>query len=117
MLNTIQHYLSMGCDKVTAEYFAAGRKKIVGVVPNDDYTLTLTFDNGERRIYDVKPLIKDNTVFAPLKLMQNFNRVYLDENACAAWNIDPVIDSRAIWSNKIDLCADSCYMNSVPAEK
>ena len=36
-------------DKKTAEYFASGRRKIIGVVSNDDYTLILTFDNGETR--------------------------------------------------------------------
>ena len=31
------------------EYYAAGRRKIMGVEPNADFTLTLSFDNGERR--------------------------------------------------------------------
>lgn len=117
MQNTIPYYLSLGCDERTAEYLAAGRRKIVGVIPNEDHTLTLTFDNGERRIYDVRPLIEDNTVFAPLALWNNFKRVYIDENGCAAWDIDPSIDSRKIWGNKVDLCADSCYMDSAPANK
>ena len=46
------------------EYFNSGRKKLVGVKPNSDYTLLLEYDNGEKRLYDVKPL---DGVFAALK--------------------------------------------------
>ena len=53
MKKDINYYLSMGMDQKTAEYFVSGRKKIVAVTPNDDFTLTLTFDNGEKRIYDI----------------------------------------------------------------
>lgn len=49
-----------------AEYFSKGRRTIVSVVANDDYTLTLGFDNGEKRLYDVAPLIKQDTVFENL---------------------------------------------------
>lgn len=58
MANTVEFYLSMVSDRRTAEYFAGGKKRIVGVVPNDDFTLTLRFDNGERRLYDMRPLLK-----------------------------------------------------------
>lgn len=29
------------------------------VVPNSDYTLLLTFANGEKKLYDAKPLLKE----------------------------------------------------------
>lgn len=29
----------------------------MGVEPNADFTLTLSFDNGERRVLDVKPML------------------------------------------------------------
>ena len=38
------------------EYFDSGRKKLVSVTANNDYTLLLEYDNGEKRLYDVKPL-------------------------------------------------------------
>lgn len=50
MPKTVEQYLAMGLDQKTAEYFAAGRRAIVSVEPNDDFTLTLDFDNGERRM-------------------------------------------------------------------
>ena len=52
MANTVEYYLSKGFDRKTAEYFAAGKKRITGVVPNNDFTLTISFDNGEKRLYD-----------------------------------------------------------------
>ena len=97
-----------------AEYFSSGRKRITDVVPNADYTLTLTFDNGEKRVLDMAPVIKPGTVFEILSDIKNFNRVYLDREHCVSWDIDPEVDSDVVWSNKIDLCPDSCYVDSVP---
>ena len=30
---------------------------VADVCPNTDYTLMLTFENGEKRLYDAKPLL------------------------------------------------------------
>lgn len=114
MGKSVDYYLSRGYDRKMAEYFASGRRRITSVSPNDDYTLTLTFDNGEKRIYNVAPLLQPSTVFAPFKVLENFRRVYLDENNCVSWDIDPAIDSNVVWNNKVDLCPDSCYVDSVP---
>ena len=113
-MKDIQYYLSRGLDRTMAEYYASGRKRIVRVRPNRDFTLALTFDNGEERLYDCKPFLEDGTVFAPFRSYENFSRVYLDENHCVSWDIDPNVDSEEIWSNKVDLCPDSCYVDSVP---
>ena len=114
MPKTVEQYLAMGLDQKTAEYFAAGRRTIVSVQPNDDFTLILDFDNGERRILDVKPHLKPNAVFEPFMKLENFMRVYLDESHSVCWDIDPTIGSKEIWENLVDLCPDSCYMESVP---
>jgi hypothetical protein len=111
---TVEYYLEKGLDLNTAKYFASGRKTIVNVTANDDFTLTIEFDNGEKKLYDVKPLLKPGTVFEPFANINNFRRVYLDENHCIAWDIDPDVDSSVVWSNKVDLCPDSCYIDSVP---
>lgn len=116
MGKSVAYYLSKGCDQKTAEYFAKGRRRIINVVPNKNLTLTLTFDNKERRLYNVAPLIQNGTVFAPLTSSEIFQRVYLDENHCVAWDIDPSIDSNEIWNNKIDLSSDCCYMDSTPID-
>ena len=98
----------------TAEYFANGKKRILSVVPNDDFTLTLGFDNGEKRLFDVRPLLRKGTVFEPFSDMENFRRVYVDEQHTVSWDIDPNIDSRVVWNNKVDLCPDTCYIESRP---
>lgn len=114
MGKSVEYYLSKGYDRRTAEYFSTGRRQITKVVPNEDFTLTLTFDNGEIRRYDAMPLLETGTVFAPFLQWENFRRVYLDENHCVSWDIDPSIDSSEVWSNKVDLCPDSCYLDSSP---
>lgn len=116
MENNTEYYISKGFDHKAAEYFASGRKHIIKVVPNQDFTLTLTFDNGETRIYDAKPLLKTGTVFEPFLNWSDFRRVYLDDCGCVSWDIDPNTDSNTVWLNKVDLCSDTCYMDSVPVK-
>lgn len=105
----IEYYLSKGFDRKTSEYFAGGRKRIIGVIANNDFSLTISFDNGEKRLYDMRPLLKKGTVFEPLTKIEVFRRVYVDDTHCIAWDINSNIDS-----NKVDLCPDSCYIDSVP---
>jgi len=114
MEKTVDYYLAKGFDRKAAEYFASGRKKITAVAPNNNFTLSIRFDNGETKIYDVRPLLKKGSVFEPLSNIDNFRRVYIDEEHCIAWDIDPAIDSSKVWSNKIDLCSDTCYIDSQP---
>lgn len=114
MPNTVEYYLSKGFDRPMAEYFAGGRKKIVSVKPQTDFSLLLTFDSGEKRMLDVKPMLDKGGVFAPFRDYNNFKRVYLDEENAVSWDINPDINSKVVWNNKIDLCPDSCYIDSVP---
>lgn len=114
MKNTVEYYLSKGLDRTVAEYYASGRKRIVSVLPNEDFTLTIGFDNGELRLYDCKPMLTEGSIFAPFKVYENFKRVYIDDTHCIAWDIDPLVDSEKVWNNKVDLCPDGCYLDSVP---
>lgn len=114
MGNTVEYYLSKGFDQVATEYFASGRKRPVSVQPNPDFTLSICFDNGETRLFDVKPLLEPNTVFESFRDWNNFKRVYLDDQKSICWDIDPNVDSEVVWNNKVDLCPDSCYMDSTP---
>ena len=113
MGKSVEYYLSKGYDRKMAEYFASGRKRITKVIPRNDFTLLLSFDNGETRLYDASPLLQAGTVFAPFREWDNFRRVYLDENHSVCWDIDPNIDSNEVWNNKVDLCPDSCYVETV----
>lgn len=116
MGKSIEYYLSKGFDPKMAAYFSAGRRVISRVIPNDDFTLTLTFDNGEQRLYNMLPILLPGTVFAPFRSLENFRRVYLDDQHCVSWDIDPTIDSTIVWSNKVDLCPDTCYVDSIPID-
>lgn len=113
MGKSVEYYLAKGYDQKMAEYFASGRKRITKVVPRNDFTLVLSFDNGEIRLYDARPLLQAGTVFAPFREWNNFRRVYLDEDHSVCWDIDPNVDSNEVWNNKVDLCPDSCYVETV----
>lgn len=117
MPNTVEYYMAKGFDRKMAEYYASGRKKIVSVKPNEDFTLFLTFNNGERRILDIKPMLEKGGVFTPFRDYDNFKRVYLDDTGCVSWDIDPEIDSNIVWNNKVDICPDGCYVDSVPVQQ
>lgn len=114
MPNTVEYYLSKGFDRPMAEYFAGGRKKIISVKPQVDFSLVLTFDSGEKRMLDIKPMLEKGGAFTPFRDYTNFKRVYLDEENAVSWDINPDIDSKTVWNNKIDLSPDSCYVDSVP---
>lgn len=110
MGKSIEYYLSKGFNIKMAEYFSKERRIIVSVVANDDYTLTLEFDNGEKRLYNVAPLIEHGTVFENLADLCNFSRVYIDDSHCVSWDIDPNVDSNTVWNNKITIDSDVCYV-------
>ncbi len=113
MNKSYEDYIKLGFEPKYAQYFANGIRRILKVVANEDFTLTLYFDNGEERVYSLKPFIKDNTVFQFLKDINNFKRVYLDDTSNVSWDIDPNVNSEKVWSNKVDLCSDTCYVESV----
>ena len=112
----MEFYLSRGFDRKMAEYFATGRRRIESVRANADRTLTLRFDNGELRRFDMAPLIRTGTVFGFLENPDDFQRVYLDDSRCVSWDIDPNVDSEVFWQNKVDLSPDVCYVDSVPVD-
>ena len=51
MPKNVEQYLAKGLDQKTAEYYAAGRRRIVAVEPNDDFTLTFLLVCQRRRHY------------------------------------------------------------------
>jgi len=73
---------------------------VTTVTPVDNYKLLLTFDNGEERIFDAAPLLKER-VFAPLKSMSFFKRVQVE-------------DGTVVWPEDLDYCPDTLYMQSIP---
>jgi len=87
-------------------------RKIMRVIPRDDYSLLLYFDNGELKVYDMRDDMKG--VLEILKDLEKFREVFIDEFGCIAWDIDPMVDSATHHDNRIDLCTDEVYMYSEP---
>ena len=78
--------------------------KVINVIPLQEYKLLAEFENEQKRIYDVKPLL-EKAVFAPLKSINLFNRVYIEYGA-VTW--------KDYNGNEVDICSDKLYMDSKP---
>lgn len=94
------------------KYFENPRK-IKNVKPIENYTLLLTFDNGEIKKYSMVDELTG--VFSVLKNKEKFDQVFINDVGNIAWNIDNNVDSSIHWENQIDLCKDMLYMDSIPA--
>ena len=70
------------------------------VHPLDDHRLEVTFENGERRIFDVKPYLQHG-VFVRLQ-----NR--------AAFQDARVVAGSVQWPGEVDLSYDTLYLESRP---
>ncbi len=73
--------------------------RVKKVTPNPDYTITLLFENGEKKIFNMKPYL-DKGVFKELKDMKIFN------------SVKPTMGTIS-WKNGQDLCPDTLYLDSV----
>ena len=76
------------------------RPKAVAVKPFEDYTLEIKFNNGETRIFDVKPYIKGDW-FSQIKDLKKFKTVHI-----AGLSIE--------WADGQDICPDRLYYDSKP---
>jgi len=72
--------------------------RVKNVVPNKDFTLSLTFINGEKKIFDVKPYLEIG-IFRELKKPEIFN------------SVKPFLGSIQ-WINGQDFCPDTLYLES-----
>ncbi|MCL2028396.1 MAG: DUF2442 domain-containing protein [Bacteroidales bacterium] len=75
-------------------YFA-----VKNVVPQENYTLLLTFENNERRQFDVKPYLNIG-LFNELKNVDMFNTVKVSFDTIE-------------WKNEADLDPEILYQNSI----
>ncbi len=60
---------------------------VLQVYPTDDYSIYLYFNDGTVRHFDVKPYIKEGTVFAPLKDIRIFKEKITIINETVAWDL------------------------------
>ena len=77
------------------------RPSAIAVEPMPNYYLLVTFDNQERRLFDVNPYL-DHTAYRELKALALFNTV-----KPAGLSVE--------WLHGQDICPDELYYNSLPA--
>jgi len=75
---------------------------VLDVVPNKDYTLLLTFADGEKKIYDARPLL-NKAIYAQLKSLPFFLSARAE---CGT----------VVWSDDVDIAPEHLYECSVPVE-
>ena len=73
--------------------------RVKEVMANSDYSLTITFDNNEIGIFDVKPYL-DIGIFRELKDIHLF------------MTVKPFLGSIQ-WIHEQDLCPDTLYLDSI----
>lgn len=86
--------------------------QIIQVVPTEDYTVYVYFEDGKIVCYDVKPLL-EKEVFAVLKEKEYFIKTCTIMNDTLAWDISGNRDS----SKCIDIDPDTLYMLDAVKEK
>jgi hypothetical protein len=74
---------------------------VIEVVPQDDFTLLLTFKNGETRLLDMTAYFHRSEFFDELQNWNYFRQVKVDHGT-------------VVWPNGQDLCTDTLYLTGIP---
>lgn len=69
---------------------------VITVIPENDYKLTITFENGEKRLFDVTPFL-DKVIFSELKDINYFKKAKVAFGAIE-------------WPHEQDFSKDTLYM-------
>jgi len=72
--------------------------RVTQVKPEQNFTLLITFNNGEEKSFDVKPYLEIG-IFRELQDVSLFN------------SVKPFLGSIQ-WANGVDLCPDTLYLES-----
>lgn len=70
------------------------------VEAKENYTLLVYFTNGEKGLFDVKPLF-EYPIFSELKKLDFFNKVHIGNGHTVCW------------SDSIDISPDTIYLDSI----
>jgi hypothetical protein len=76
---------------------------LLEVEPRNNYTLLLTFETGEKKIFDFKPKLQQE-LYRPLKDINLFMKAHN-----AGFGV--------IWNDTIDIAAEPLYYNGTPVEE
>lgn len=74
---------------------------VTSVCPKPDYTLLLTFADGQTKIYDARPLL-DKPIYAELKNLEFFLSAKVEYDT-------------VVWSDDVDIAPEHLYECSKPA--
>jgi hypothetical protein len=77
--------------------------RIADVVVNVNFSLTLTFENGERKQFDMTPYLGRSVWFEELRDWNYFSQAKPEYGT-------------VVWSHGQDLCPDTFYLESTPIE-
>ena len=75
---------------------------VAAVEPRKDYTMLLTFENGERRLYNARPLL-DKPLCAALKNVGFFLKAKVAYGTVA-------------WNDDLDIAPEHLYEASIPIQ-
>ena len=82
------------------------------VVPQENYTLLLTFADGEKRIYNALPLL-DKAIYAQFKRQKRQKKKKKFKNL--AFFLDAKADcGTVVWNDDIDIAPEHLYECSQP---
>jgi len=73
--------------------------RVKDVEPQSNYTLLITFNNGEHKLFDVKPYLSEG-VFTALK------------DDCLFSQVKP-FNGSILWPGELDLCPDTLYEDGI----
>ena len=76
---------------------------IVKVDARSDHTLWLEFENGERRVFDMKPYLKREP-FVGLAILSRFLRARVEYGT-------------VVWPGNLDIAPETLLLRSVPADQ
>lgn len=85
------------------------RPKLYQVIPQDDYTVVLFYDNGEIKLYDCGWIQSESGVFEQIKDINRFKGLCTVMNGTLAWDISKKRDPYSC----IDICPDTVYQESI----
>ncbi len=77
-----------------------GFVKLEHVVPRPDHTLLVTFENGEKKLYDFKPKL-NLKIYEPLKSPSLFMQAQKHPYA-------------VVWNETMDIASEALYAKGVP---
>lgn len=72
---------------------------VSSVEPKEKFNLLVTFENGEKRLFDCSPLL-NRTMYKPLENKAFFDTVRVDFGT-------------AVWGRQIDIAPECLYENGV----